>query len=81
MTNLKETISFLNDLIVPREGKNDGISLLWIREMDVEIKSFARSYIDVIITYQSLDLKSRLTGFYGNPDTNLRRESWNLLKI
>ena len=43
--------------------------------MEVEIKSFSRSHIDAVVTNHSLDLKWRLTGFYGNLDTNLRRES------
>ena len=49
--------------------------------MEVEIKSFSRSHIDAVVTNHSLDLKWRLTGFYGNLDTNLRRESWNLLRM
>ena len=49
--------------------------------MEVEIKSFLRSHIDAVVTNHSLDLRRRLTGFYGNLDTNLRRESWNLLRM
>ena len=75
MTKVKERIGFPNGLVVPSEGKSGGISLLWIRDMEVEIKSFSKFHIDVIVTNHSLDLKWRLTGFYGNPDTNLRRKS------
>ena len=75
MTKVKERIGFSNGLVVPSEGKSGGISLLWIRDMEVEIKSFSKFHIDVIVTNHSLDLKWRLTGFYGNPDTNLRRKS------
>ena len=75
MTKVKEMIGFSNGLIVPSKGKSGGIVLLWTREIDVEIKSFSRFHIDAIVTDQFLDLKWRLTGFYGNPDTNLRRES------
>ena len=75
MTKVKERIGFSNGLVVPSEGKSGGIALLWIREMEVEIKSFSRSHIDAIVTDHSLYLKWRLTGFFGNPDANLRRES------
>ena len=81
MTKVKERIGFPNGLVVPSEGKSGGIVLLWIREVEVEIKSFSRFHIDAVMTDHSLDLSWRLTGFYGNLDTNLRRESWNLLRM
>ena len=81
MTKVKERIGFPNGLVVPSEGKSGGIALLWIREVEVEIKSFSRFHIDAVVTDYSLDLSWRLTGFYGNLDINLRRESWNLLRM
>ena len=81
MTKVKERIGFPNGLVVPSEGKSGGIALLWIREVEVEIKSFSRFHIDAFVTDHSLDLSWRLTGFYGNLDINLRRESWNLLRM
>ena len=75
MTKVKERIGFPNGLVVPSEGKSGGIALLWIREVEVQIKSFSRFHIDAFVTDHSLDLSWRLTGFYGNPNTNLRRES------
>ena len=81
MTKVKEMIGFPNGLVVPSEGKSGGIALLWIREVEVEIKSFSRFHIDAVVTDYSLDLSWRLTGFYGNLDINLRRESWNLLRM
>ena len=71
---MKERIGFPNNLIVPSEGKCGGIALLWVRELDVKIKSFSRSHIDAIVADQSLDLKWRLTRFYGNPNTSFKRE-------
>ena len=81
MTKVKERIGFPNGLVVPSEGKSGGIALLWIREVEVQIKSFSRFHIDAFVTDHSLDLSWRLTGFYGNPNTNLRRESLNLLRM
>ena len=69
----KEKIGFPNGLIIPNEGKSSGIFLLWVRDLHVVIKSFLQSYVDAIVTDQSLDLKWRLTRFYGSPDTSLRR--------
>lgn len=72
----KEKIGFPNGLIIPNEGKSSGIFFLWVRlvrDLHVVIKSFLQSYVDAIVTDQSLDLKWRLTRFYGSPDTSLRR--------
>ena len=79
MEKVKEIIGLANGLIVPSEGKSGGIALLWVRGLDVEIKSYTRSHIDAIVTDSVKGFKWRITGFYGNPDTNQRRESWNLL--
>ena len=69
----KEKIGFPNGLIIPNEGKSGGISLLWVRDLHVVIKSFLQSHVDAIVTEQSSDLKWRLIIFYGIPDTSLRR--------
>ncbi|KAL4638715.1 hypothetical protein ACB092_03G166100 [Castanea dentata] len=79
MERVKERIGLANGLIVPSEGKSGGIARLWVRGLDVEIKSYTQSHIDAIVTDLVSRFKWRITRFYGNPDTNQRRESWNLL--
>ena len=53
--------------------------MLWKREVDLEIKGYSRSYIDAIISEQVSGFKWRITGFYGNPETHRRQESWDEL--
>ena len=38
---VKEKIGFPNGLIIPSEGRSGGMALLWIKDVDVEIKSFS----------------------------------------
>ena len=49
MVNVKERIGLPNGLIIPSEGKSGGMALLWVRDLDVEIKSFSRHHIDAIV--------------------------------
>ena len=79
MVKVKEKIGFPNGLIIPSEGRSGGMALLWIRDVDVEIKSFSSSHIDAIVMDSISGFKWRMTRFYGNPKTSLRRGSWNLL--
>ena len=67
MERIKERIGFANGLFVPCQGRSGGLALLWMREINLEIKSFGSHHIDAIITKESSNFKWRLTGFYGHP--------------
>ena len=56
-----------------------GLAMLWERDLSVELKSYTRYHIDAVVTDPTSGFKWRITGFYGNPDTNRRKESWELL--
>ena len=47
--------------------------------MAVTVEGFDKYHIDVIIN-KNTDLAWRFTGFYGEPETQRRHESWNLLR-
>ena len=76
MSNIKHSLGLTQGLVVPSEGKSGGIALLWKPETNVHIQSFSRWHIDVVIDSGSRIGKWRLTGFYNNPDTGGRPESW-----
>ena len=80
MVKVKERIGLPNGLIIPSEGRSGGMALLWVRDLDVEIRSFSRYHIDAIVIDSKSRFKWRMTGFYGNPETSLRKESWSLLR-
>ena len=81
MEKVMEKINFVNGLIVPRRGRGGGLALLWRREIDLEIMGYSRSFIDAIITEHDSGFKWRITGFYGNPESHGRKESWEELKV
>ena len=64
-----------NELIVPCEGRSGGIALLWLREINLEIKSYTKNHKDAVIKKANSDFKWRLTSFYGHLETYNRCKS------
>ncbi|GMY22353.1 hypothetical protein FCV25MIE_17594 [Fagus crenata] len=67
-------------LCVSRIRTGGGLALLWNDRMRVQVTSYSRSHIDASVEDKGTGKKFHLTGFYGNPETHKRRESWALLK-
>ena len=53
---------------------------IWEKGKDITIMSYSQFHIDVCIKRDNSEAEWRLTGFYRNPETNRRGESWRLLK-
>ncbi|MBA0665077.1 hypothetical protein Goklo_004992, partial [Gossypium klotzschianum] len=68
---------FSNGIDVLEEGTKGGLSLGWRSEISVNLRSFLMNHIDVKIDRED----GRMTGFYGHPNSRLRPESWELLKM
>ena len=81
IVKVKEKIGLPNGLIIPSEGKSGGMTLLCVRDLDAEIKSFSRYHINAIVIDPKVGFKWRMTGFYGNPKTSSRKESWSFLRF
>ena len=79
MQKVKVKDGFENGFYIKEKGKGGGLAMLWKRETDLEIKSYSKHHIDAVVTEEGSGFKWRITGFYGHPETHLRRESWNFL--
>lgn len=78
---LQWLMGFPHGLCVKSDGRSGGIALWWKREICVSLKSFAKAHIDVFISLDNPEWKEfRLTGFYGEPHREHRKDSWYLLK-
>ena len=73
------SVGFVNGLIIPSHGRSGGLAFLWKKEISVDVQSYSDRHIDATIIEDS-GFKWRITGFYGNPEVQRRKESWNLLK-
>ena len=67
-------------MVIPCKGRSGGLALLWKKELKVDVQSYSDSHIDAIVSPGEGGLQWRLMGFYGNPETSKREESWRLLK-
>jgi len=74
-----EKLGFTNGLIIPSSGRSGGSALLWKKDITVEVQGYSANHIDAIVTVPSSGFKWRITGFYGQPETHRRKESWDLL--
>jgi len=72
-------LGFDQCFVVECIGKSGGLMLLWRNQNGVEIQNYSQSHINAVVRCKHDDSPWKLTGFYGNPDTARRNESWALL--
>ncbi|CAN0920895.1 hypothetical protein LINGRAHAP2_LOCUS32319 [Linum grandiflorum] len=79
MEEIRILLKFEECFLVPARGHSGGLSLLWREKDAVHITQFHTHFIDAHVRGVVND-SFRLTGFYGCPERERRRESWELLK-
>ena len=80
MDGIKKGLNRFQGLVVPSKGRSGGLALLWKKELKVSVQTFSDNHIDAIVDQGVTRHQWRITGFYGNPETSKRQESWLLLK-
>ena len=76
---LRSKLGYSGMLTWEREGRSGRLCLLWSDSISVQLFSGSKGHIDVMVT--SLNSTCwRFTSLYGNPDTSLRSQFWNLMK-
>lgn len=79
MKVIGDRCGFKKGFFVPSVGSSGGLALFWDSEITIQVLSSSPSHIDVLIKGVSKISWWHLTGFYGNPGTSKRVESWQLL--
>ena len=79
LNNVKRKIQFENMFIIPRTSRGGGLVLFWRSSIVVTVEWSDKNHIDAIIN-KDMEDEWRFTGFYGEPETFRRIESWNLLQ-
>lgn len=80
MNGIKEGLKQIQWLVVSSKGWSGVLALPWKKELKVDVQSYLDSHIDAIVGQEEDGQQWRLTGFYGNPKTTKREESWLFLK-
>ena len=73
------SLSFDNHFSVDRIGRSRGLAILWRNSIDCSLINYSQNFINLSIKDQVIG-NWRLTTFYGYPDTERRRDSWDLLR-
>ena len=79
LKEVKRNLGFDNLHFVERINRGGGLALFWKHNVDLQVQTSSKNHIDAIIN-KGADGAWRLTGFYGDPVTHKRFESWNLLR-
>ena len=79
LETIKARYKFGGLVEVSRENRGGGVTVLWKKECDFTMDSYSLNHIDAIVN-KGKDDEWRFTGFYGEPDTNIRHESWAKLR-
>ena len=61
-------------------GSSGGLEMMWKNKVTLKLLSFSKNHIDMEVNEGQGFVIWRLTGFYGEPVTKRREESWTLLK-
>ncbi|CAM8914848.1 unnamed protein product [Rhodiola kirilowii] len=77
LEGIRRRLGFANGFSVDREGLAGGLAIWWKEGVSLSIRSYSRHHIDCKVMEGD---EFRLTVFYGNPVSNRRAESWELLR-
>lgn len=76
---LKYVLGFDFCFTVNKQGQSGGLVLYWNSSVNCSISNYSNNHIDAEITDTNKG-KWRLTGYYGFPNNNRRREAWNFFR-
>lgn len=72
-------LRFQNCFAVSRDGLGGGLAMMWTLEINVEIKSYSKHHVDVVV-YNETGSNWRCTGVYGHPESDQKKFTWELLR-
>ena len=73
-------LGYASLFMVDPVGKSGGLALLWREVEEIEIQNYSRRHRNTIVKNTTTGVQWKLTGFYGHPEWDKRKESWDLLK-
>lgn len=77
--SLQPLLWFAGSFAVDSDGFSGGIGLFWSEDVHVELKNYNQAHIDV--TVRRNQTSWRFTGFYGEPRSENRFQSWEFLRM
>jgi len=81
LESVRVKLGFEANFVVDSIGRSGGLALLWNLETKVEVQNFSRRHINATVLDEKTGNLWNFTGFYGNPETARRSESWAILRF
>ena len=72
-------LKFQNCFAVDREGLGGGLAICWTDDINVEIKSFSKHHVDVVVHSEGRRY-CRCIEVYSHPETDQKKHTWELLR-
>lgn len=72
-------MNFAESWSIEAQGHSGGLALLWKNEGGCQIEDSGKHYIDFEVENEDVG-RWRYTGFYGCPERDRRRESWQIIR-
>lgn len=63
-----------------RVGLAGGLALLWVKSLNLELLSYSHNHIDTRLKWDAEEQWVRVTGIYGVPEANRRKQTWDLIR-
>jgi hypothetical protein len=79
ITEIRTKLGFDAAFAVDRMGRSGGLALLWRNHINCRVINYSHNFINVEVTSDKWSAW-RFTGFYGHPEQERRRDSWDLLR-
>ena len=81
MKMVRDKCEFKHGVFVSSNGMSGGLAMLWKEEVKLDVQTYSETHIDALVDGGSEYGWWHLTGFYDNPNTSKRPESWEKLKL
>ena len=78
--SLARSIGFERGFAVSSTGRSGGLGLFWNNNISIEILPYSQYHIDAVVKEVGKE-PWRITGVYGEAQTNERFKTWDMLKF
>ena len=77
---LRWKLGLTNLVVQDCKGQSGGLAVFWRKEINLHLRGVSRFYIDADVV-EADGFVWRFTGFYGEPKTNRKEDSWKAMRV
>ncbi|XP_042942727.1 uncharacterized protein LOC122276878 [Carya illinoinensis] len=76
---VRNRLGFVNSFVVNSLGRSGGLAMIWNENLNASLFSYSRHHISLMIKSEEEGREWHLTGFYGDPALERRKNCWDIL--